>query len=311
MRSKLGVVRIIGLGALATTAAAMAMAGCSAADEGSLDEPLVDDSALSMHQGPKRNCGTREVDDREQDRVNKAIAAAPQRLVSPGVSTIDVYVHVINGGSGTANGDVPLSQINDQIAVLNAAYAGDTGGAETNFRFALASVDRTTHLGWYHVGYGSPEEAAMKSALRKGGKRDLNLYTANVGGGLLGWATFPQDYTSNPNDDGVVLLFSSLPGGSAAPYDQGDTATHEVGHWLGLYHTFQGGCSARNDGVSDTPAEKSAAYGCPTGRNTCTGNKYVGFDPIRNFMDYTDDACMNQFTAGQSDRMDSLVATYR
>lgn len=76
----------------------------------------------------------------------------------------------------------------------------------------------------------------------------------------------------------MVILFSSFPGGTAAPYNL---------------------------------AERSAAFGCPTGRDTCTGKKYPGVDPILNFMDYTDDACMDQFTAGQDTRMAQMWTAYR
>jgi hypothetical protein len=216
--------------------------------------------------------------------------------------TISVYVHVINKGSSVSDGNVPDAQISDQIAVLNGAFGG------YGWTFNLASVDRTTNAKWYVAGPGSSNEKRMKSALHKGTADDLNIYASNPSGGYLGWATFPWSYKSKPTQDGVVVLNASLPGGSAAPYDQGDTATHEVGHWMGLYHTFQGGCSSTGDYVSDTPAEREPAYGCPEGRDTCTA---PGTDPVHNFMDYSEDACMTEFTAGQDGRMDSMFGQYR
>ena len=220
---------------------------------------------------------------------------------------MNVYVHVITGNEGY--GGVSDADINAQIDVLESAFAPVI--------FNLISTDRTENEAWSTMTPGSIEERQVKTALRIGTADDLNIYTANIGGGLLGWATFPSGYAGNPIDDGVVVLFSSLPGGSAAPYNEGDTATHEVGHWFGLYHTFQGGCAggSRNtntntngDYVADTPSEQSPAFGCPFGRDTC---RSPGADPIRNFLDYTDDSCMFMLTAGQITRMGAQWTTYR
>ncbi len=216
--------------------------------------------------------------------------------------TIDVYFHVIAAAPGGA-GDVPDTMIANQIDVLNAAYAG------TGWSFNLIGTDRTYSSSWFRMGPGTGPERQAKAALRQGSADDLNIYTANPSQGLLGWATLPSSYEANPSYDGVVLLYSSLPGGGAVPYDEGDTGTHEVGHWMGLYHTFQGGCAVPGDEVEDTPYEASPAFRCPVGRDTCTEDP--GVDPIYNFMDYTDDACMNEFTRDQDDRMDAMFSTYR
>lgn len=253
-------------------------------------------------------CATRHIDDIERAEIDAFLArVAANRATSGFAATatggvIKVYVHVINKGAGIANGDVPDTMISDQIAVLNAAYAA------YGFSFTVVSTDRTTNATWYTMGPGTTAEKQAKAALHQGSAADLNIYTASPGGGLLGWATFPWNYASSPSQDGIVVLYSSLPDGTAAPYNLGDTATHEAGHWLGLYHTFQGGCNKTNDLVTDTPQERSAAYGCPVGRDTC---KAAGLDPITNFMDYTDDACMYLFSAGQGGRMSTAWAAYR
>ena len=237
-----------------------------------------------------------------------------------GTKTIKVWVHIITDAKG--KGDLPDQMVADQITVLNAAFAGQdklpngttpNGSAyKTPFQFVLAGIDRTANDAWFTVAPGTAEEEAMKSSLRKGDAKTLNLYSANLGGGLLGWATFPSWYAASPELDGVVVLYSSLPGGGAKPYDLGDTATHEIGHWLGLYHPFQYGCTTVNDSVADTPAEGRPFFGAyPPLTDTCTGRFFPGKDPAENFMDYTDDAYMYRFTQGQTTRMLNAVGAYR
>ncbi|HZN94766.1 MAG TPA: zinc metalloprotease [Myxococcales bacterium] len=311
--------------------AALAACGPDAASLDLLDDDAAADAInaeLNAHPGP---CGTPNPMSAETSAVQAALdqyrlamgaTSDVQPLRAAGSVTVQVYFHVITSTSG--QGNLTDNVINNQISVLNSAYAGTDNqrapgqGASaqatsnTPFRFVLAGTTRTANNTWYTMGYNSAAETAAKTALRQGGAAALNIYSANIGGGLLGWATFPSSYASKPNMDGVVMLYSSAPGGSAVPYDRGDTATHEIGHWLGLYHTFQGGCNKNNDYVSDTPAEKSPYFGVPPPySDTCTASRFPGRDPIENFMDYTDDVAMFQFTAGQSARMDSLVAQYR
>ncbi|HVT45656.1 MAG TPA: zinc metalloprotease [Thermoanaerobaculia bacterium] len=229
---------------------------------------------------------------------------------------VNVYYHVVIKSDGT--GDFPDSWLDAQIDVMNDASSGlgpDRNGnlvsgigAVTRFSFVRAGTTRTVNDSWYNAGPGTAAEKQMKEALRQGSADDLNFYTTG-GGGYLGWATFPWNYASSPKQDGIVCYWASLPGSSYTPYNLGDTATHEVGHWLGLYHTFQGGCQGSGDQVSDTPAERSAQYRCPVGADSC--KNVAGLDPIENFMDYTDDYCMYQFTAGQAGRSSSMWDSYR
>ena len=223
--------------------------------------------------------------------------------------TIRVYFHVLQAGEGISNGAVPQSMLDAQIAVLNQAFA------PTGFTFNIAGVDRTTNPAWFRMSSDGQAETQAKSALREGTADDLNIYTADPSDDLLGWSTLPIDYAYSRVQDGVVVLYSSLPGGTASPYNEGDTLVHEVGHWMGLYHTFEGGCATpakrTGDFVKDTPCERSPAYGCPQGRNSCTGTRYAGDDPVHNYMDYTDDRCMFEFTRKQAKRMNDQFSLYR
>jgi hypothetical protein len=264
-----------------------------------------------------RGCATPQPTEVEAEALEQA-AAEMASLVNRGGNrfesnattvTVGVYVHVITNTSGA--GAISDTVIANQIRVLNDSYSGITGGFNTKFRFALISTDRTANNTYFTAGYGTAAETSMKNALRKGTAKDLNLYFNQPSTGELGWATFPSSYSSQPKMDGVVCDGRTVPGGSFSPYNEGDTATHEVGHWVGLYHTFQGGCSKNGDFVADTPASKAPNFGCPAGKDSCATKAYPGVDPIENFMDYTDDFCMYKFTTGQNDRASSLSATYR
>ncbi|KAL4963677.1 zinc metalloprotease [Aspergillus stella-maris] len=246
-----------------------------------------------------------------QDKEDREAARAAARDVFD--VTIDTYVHVVmsNITQGINHTTLP-TQIHQQIDVLNENYQ------DTGFSFNLKNISYTHNNKWQALADGSTTEYEAKSSLRRGDYTALNLYFASIGGGILGYATFPDTVT--PREfllDGVVCDPATLPGGKA-PYDLGITAVHETGHWLNLFHTFQPGnddpeipgCFGHGDYIHDTPAEGFAAFGCPKVRDTCTGvnetlnaHSIPGTDPIHNFMDYTDDVCLTQFTKGQILRM--------
>lgn len=233
--------------------------------------------------------------------VERWLASNPNLSSSQAVS-VPVAFHVVYRRSN-GEGNVSTSSLDAQINVLNSAYAG------SGYSFYRYSVDRFASNGsWFGATNGSSAERSMKQRLAVDPRNVLNFYTNKPGGGLLGWATFPWMYAESDYRHGVVVNYGTLPGGYLSPYNGGDTGTHEVGHYLGLYHTFQGGCFGGGDYVSDTPAEASPASGCPVGRDTCSGG---GPDPIRNFMDYTYDSCMDRFTNGQRSRMNTYTSYYR
>ena len=228
----------------------------------------------------------------------------PTAVPGAGSIVIDTYVNIICDDSGN-NCAGTEGQVLAQMQVLNSAFI-----VNSPYQFQLnGQIRKFNNSAWLTAGPGSTAERSMKSTLRQGGRGALNMYVSNPGGGLLGWATFPSSYDGNPDNDGVVVLGGSLPGGNADPYNEGDTGTHEVGHWLGLYHTFQGGCRGGGDLVADTPAVRSPNYGCPAGIDSC--RKQSGLDDVFNYMDYTDDSCMFQFSDGQVVRAYEQSLQYR
>ena len=254
-----------------------------------------------------------------EEQVARFVANYDKTAGTRAVVTIPVVFHVVYNTT-VQNVSSPaiaaqLKVLNDDFRKLNAGGQTDvevqfviakrtptgaaTTGIERRFSTAAFSPGGTEAIKYLSLGGMNAWDATQY----------LNIWVCNLGAGLLGYATFPTSLVTQPQLDGVVVLFSTLPGSTAAPYNLGRTLTHEVGHWLNLYHTFQGGCAVNattgGDLVADTPAEKSAAFGCPSGRNTCSS---VGLDPTTNFMDYTDDACMNTFTAGQKARSQAIFA---
>ncbi len=235
------------------------------------------------------------------------------------VITIPVVVHVIYN---TTTQNISDAQIQSQITVLNQDFRRTNAdqttlwpqAADSEIQFCLANVDpnglSTTGITRTQTSVTSfSTNDAMKFSTQ-GGKdawntsKYLNIWVCNIGGGILGYAQFPGG--GSASTDGVVIGFNyfGTTGTATAPFNKGRTATHEVGHWLNLRHIWGDGPCGTDDFVTDTPESDAANYGCATGHVSCGT-----VDMVQNYMDYSDDACMNLFTAGQKARMQAVFAT--
>ncbi|MCA8977535.1 MAG: zinc metalloprotease [Planctomycetes bacterium] len=249
-------------------------------------------------------------------QTNPSSAYAPTSLLQ-----IPVVVHVIQSSSGTGNLSTALVQ--SQITVLNEdfrAVSGTAGanGTDTQIEFHLATTDPngqpTTGIVHYTNNNWFNDSGNYYGSTAWDTSRYLNIYT-NTASGYLGYVPdLPQGGSVlGTSADRVVCNYSAFgrPGLGGAPYHLGRTATHEVGHFLGLFHTFEGGCAGGScytagDRICDTAAESQPRYGCPTSSVSCGSA-----DPIRNYLDYTDDSCMQGFTAEQARRMRCTLQHYR
>nr|AJD23143.1 metalloprotease 1 [Onygena corvina] len=248
----------------------------------------------------ERSCGSHPP--RGYDReFTEAVAALGDKANVTNLAglTIDTYFHVITSGS---TGSISDSTLQAQINAMNQHY----GPAGVQFR--LIKATRSNNSQWA----SGNDEAGMKRALHQGTYSSLNVYfIPNLSDGLLGICNFPR---SNPTQstvimDGCMVRSGTVPGGSTTNYNQGKTTTHEVGHYLGLYHVFsENGSCQDSDMVADTPAQSKKTSGCPSSQDSCPGG---GVDSIHNYMDYSYDYCMNQFTRGQANRIAQVWNAFR
>jgi hypothetical protein len=239
---------------------------------------------------------------------------------------IPIVVHII-ANSSCATGNVSDAAVASQIAVLNEdfrALAGSPGaaGTDTRIEFFLATEDpqgnpttgitRSCNSTWHS------DRGDYWLSLAWDPTRYLNLYTTNANGSRGYVPRLPADplaAVGQPQDRVVINYLAFGRNGPFPPYHQGRTATHEIGHYLGLFHTYYEGCGSAaepacyttGDRICDTQPNQTFHKGCPAGATGCGGTPA----PIDNYMELTDDTCMTGFTPEQAQRMRCTLGTYR
>ncbi|EKG14371.1 Peptidase M43 pregnancy-associated plasma-A [Macrophomina phaseolina MS6] len=287
---------------------------------------LVSSAAASSTGNLPRGCAT-EVSEELVLRSRSAISARPptvelgarQADSTNTTAVLSFYFHIILAENNHTTDFITDDLLARQLDILNDGFVA------MGYKFDLIETTRIVNDTWfYNATQYSPIETEMKTALRKGDRKALNTYVVGFPDTSdSAWASLPA--TLGPLDwpdgrwlidDGVVLHNSVLLNGSNwYGWNKGKSLVHEAGHWVGLYHTFSGGCEANYDYIDDTPLEAvpessiSALGGCPIGRDSCPDDP--GLDPIHNFMDYTGDDCRTEFTPGQVAFAHSQMEMYR
>ena len=301
-------------------------------------------SIFCMSLNGQNKCGTKEYNDylsqqnpiyaNEKEKVNLEIESWIKNRSNQkesNIITIPVIVHVL---WETNIQNISDAQIYSQIDVLNADYRRtnidqintptiwNNLAADCEIEFCLAATDPnglpTTGIERIQTSHGPFGMNSDVHTSLNGGADDwpnddyLNIWVCDIQSGLLGYASSASNWIGD--GDGLVIgykYFGTI-GTVQAPYNKGRTATHEIGHWLNLEHTW-GDNTCGDDQVPDTPIQEEENYGCPSmphNANSCGTNNTNG-DMFMNYMDYTNDACMNLFTEGQKTRMIATINLYR